>query len=300
MKKIAFLGLGVMGYPMAGHLLKSDYQVCAYNRNPKVTHRWIQEHATHPNALTSDTIAGACIDADIVMTCVGNDDDVRQLYTCSNGVLESMKSGSIVIDHTTTSAHLAREMQTKAIEKQVRFLDAPISGGEVGAQKGLLTIMVGGAHDAYEIAQPVLQHYAKKVAYMGDSGNGQLTKMVNQVCIAGVLQGLSEGMHFAKKAKLDVESVVDVISQGAAQSWQMDNRAITMARDEFDFGFAVDWMKKDLNYCLQQAESMGVSLPLTAQVNQFYTTVKALGGGRWDTSSLIKALDRTHTSDQKD
>ncbi len=283
---LAFVGLGAMGYPMAGHLQRAGAHVTVFNRNPAKAAAWIDEFggqsAKSPRAAASV--------ASIVFLCVGNDDDVRSVVYGDNGVLAGLSAGSLMVDHTTASAELAQELAAAGTKLGVGFLDAPVSGGQAGAQTGKLTIMVGGNEQDYARVQPVLNVYAKEVRRMGPVGAGQLTKMVNQICIAGVLQGLAEGLAFAEKAGLDTAQVVGVISQGAAQSWQMNNRASTMARNEFDFGFAVDWMRKDLGMALAKARDLRVSLPLTALVDQFYGDVQRLGGGRNDTSSLIRRL----------
>lgn len=291
LSSVAFLGLGVMGFPMAGHLQRAGYPVCTYNRSPEKSVRWVAEYAGE-RALTPEAAAAA---ADLVICCVGNDNDVRQVMLGTQGVIESLRQGAIVVDHTTTSAALAREMASVFGERQIEFIDAPVSGGQVGAENGRLTIMCGGTESAFARAQPVLQSYAQTVRRMGGVGSGQLTKMVNQVCIAGLLQGLAEGLHFARSAGLDIESVVKVISKGAAGSWQMDNRHRTMADGEYEHGFAVDWMRKDLNYVLAEARDNGSHLPVTALVDQFYSEVQALGGGRWDTSSLLARLEKLRT-----
>ena len=297
--KIAFIGLGVMGFPMAGHLATAGYTVTVYNRTGASADRWLKTHAQEApcEVAAAATPAEAAQHADIVLLCVGNDDDVRSVATGKSGALATMRPGTLLIDHTTASPQLARELAALAAQQGVGFLDAPVSGGQAGAENGALTVMIGGGERDYERAIPVLDTYAKKHVLMGPAGAGQLTKIVNQVCIAGVLQGLAEGVHFAQQAGLDVDQVVDVISQGAAQSWQMENRAGTMARDEFDFGFAVDWMRKDLAIALDSGRELGARLPLTALVDQFYGDVQQLGGGRWDTSSLLRRLtDFTHKS----
>ncbi len=285
-KKLAFVGLGVMGYPMAGHLAAAGHDVRVYNRTAARADAWVAEH----DGGAAPTPAEAARDADIVFMCVGNDDDVRSVALGEGGVLSGVKSGAIVVDHTTASAELAGHLGSAAAERGAGFLDAPVSGGQAGAENGQLTIMVGGDSDTFAIAEPVMGHYGRAVRLMGDVGSGQLTKMVNQLCIAGIVQGLAEGMHFAEKAGLDVAAVIDVISMGAAQSWQMDNRAGTMAKREFDFGFAVKWMRKDLDMTLAAARKFKARLPLAALVDQFYAEVEALGGERWDTSSLVERL----------
>jgi len=285
-KKLAFLGLGVMGYPMAGHLAKAGHHVTVYNRNAAKAKAWVEQHG----GASAATPAAAAAAADIVMMCVGNDDDVRAVIMGKDGVLEGIAKGAVLVDHTTASAIVAREAYAACKGKGVGFLDAPVSGGQAGAENGKLTIMVGGDPDVYAKAEHALQHYARAVTLMGSAGAGQLTKMVNQICIAGLVQGLSEGIAFAMKAGLDAERVLDVISKGAAQSWQMENRGKTMVADKFDFGFAVDWMRKDLSICLEAARGNGAALPVTAIVDQLYARVQARGGGRWDTSSLIRLL----------
>ena len=288
MAKVAFLGLGVMGYPMAGHLQKKGgHEVAVYNRTGAKAQQWAREfggkHAASPRE--------AAKDCDFVMMCVGNDDDVRSVVYGDNGALAGMKRGAILVDHTTASALLAKELFAKAKERGVAFIDAPVSGGQAGAQNGQLGIMCGGDPADFNKAKPVLDVYAKMCALIGGPGSGQLTKMVNQICIAGLVQGLAEGLAFAKRANLDVEKVVGVISKGAAQSWQMENRWKQMNELKFDgFGFAVDWMRKDLGICLEEAKRNGSRLPATALIDQFYAWVQARGGRRWDTSSLMHLL----------
>ncbi len=286
----SFIGLGVMGYPMAGHLATAGHQTQVFNRTVARAEQWQQAYA----GARFETPRAAAENADFVMVCVGNDDDVRSVVFGDAGALSGMKPGSILVDHTTTSAELAREIAKAAQEREVGFLDAPVSGGEIGAVNGQLTIMVGAAQDDFARAETILQIYAKSVRLMGAVGAGQLTKMVNQICIAGLLQGLSEGLHFAERAGLDIEAVVEVISKGAAQSWQMENRYKTMKENKFDFGFAVDWMRKDLAICLAEAERNQTPLPVTQIVDQFYADVQRLGGRRWDTSSLIARLRSQH------
>ena len=283
---VAFVGLGVMGFPMAGHLAAQGHRVTVYNRTGARAEEWLAAHAGQ-RALTPREAAQ---DKQFVFLCVGNDDDLRSVALGERGVFAGVSAGAVVVDHTTASAKLARELAAAGKERGVDFLDAPVSGGQAGAENGQLTVMVGGAPAVFERAEPVMRAYAKAVKLMGDVGSGQLTKMVNQVCIAGVLQGLAEGLHFAEKAGLDTDAVVEVISQGAAQSWQMENRAATMARREFDFGFAVNWMRKDLDMTLAAARELNARMPLAALVDQFYADVQAMGGGRWDTSSLIERL----------
>jgi 3-hydroxyisobutyrate dehydrogenase-like beta-hydroxyacid dehydrogenase len=284
--RIAFLGLGVMGYPMAGHLQKAGFDVCVYNRTSAKATQWQQQF----NGRIASTPALAAEQADIVILCVGNDNDVRSVVYGNDGVLATLAKGSLLIDHTTASAELARELAGACAKTGVDFLDAPVSGGQAGAQNGQLTIMLGGEEHAMHIAQPVLSAYARSMRLLGPHGAGQLAKMVNQICIAGVVQGLAEGLHFATKAGLDAKAVLDVISKGAAHSWQMENRGYTMVDGQFDFGFAVDWMRKDLGITLHEARKNGAQLPLTALVDQFYAEVQALGGNRQDTSSLIRRL----------
>ncbi len=288
MAKVSFLGLGVMGFPMAGHLAAKGHEVCVYNRNPAKAQAWLAKHKGRSAA----TPAAAAEGAEIVFACVGNDDDLRAVTTGANGAFAGMTSGAIFVDHTTASADVARELHAQAKAKGVGFIDAPVSGGQAGAENGILTVMCGGEADVYAKVEPVIAAFARSCRLMGASGAGQLTKMVNQICIAGLVQGLSEGLHFAQKAGLDPVAVVEVISKGAAQSWQMENRTATMVADKFDFGFAVDWMRKDLSICLAEARRNGANLPVTALVDQFYSEVQKMGGGRWDTSSLMKRLNR--------
>jgi len=284
--KVAFLGLGVMGFPMAGHLARAGHDVTVYNRTAAKAATWTGTYGG-ASALTP---AAAARDAEIVMMCVGNDDDVRAVATGADGALAGIAGGAILVDHTTASAQVAREVHAEARSKGVAFLDAPVSGGQAGAENGKLTIMVGGDAQPFARAEPVLAHYARAVTLMGGPGSGQLTKMVNQIAIAGLVQALSEGIDFAARAGLDVERVLDVIGKGAAQSWQMENRGKTMVADKFDFGFAVDWMRKDLGLCLAEARARGAALPVTALVDQFYARVQAQGGGRLDSSSLLRVL----------
>ena len=285
-RKTAFVGLGVMGYPMAGHLATKGHEVAVYNRTASRAGEWTSAHG----GARADTPAQAAAGRDFVFVCVGNDDDVRSVAYGGDGVLAGMSEGAVLVDHTTDSADLARELAAAAREKGVGFVDAPVSGGQAGAENGALTVMCGGEEDTFRRAAPVVESYARAVTLMGPSGAGQLAKMVNQICIAGLVQGLSEGMNFAARAGLDCDLVADVISKGAAGSWQMENRARTMARGEFEFGFAVDWMRKDLAIALAEAERNGARLPVTALVDKFYAHVQARGGGRWDTSSLIHLL----------
>lgn len=284
---VAFVGLGAMGFPMAGHL-SQQYATRVYNRNRDKAQAWLQQFS----GVACQTPAEAAANSDAVFLCVGNDDDVRTVVYGDDGVLAGICAGSLLIDHTTVSAELARELYRVCRERDIEFLDAPVSGGQAGAENGQLTIMVGGDTQAYGQAEPIMDAYAKRIKHMGPCGAGQLTKMANQICIAGVVQGLSEALHFSHKAGLDGREVVEAISQGAAQSWQMENRHNTMIDGEFDFGFAVDWMRKDLDIALRTASANGASLPLTALVDQFYADVQNMGGGRWDTSSLIQRLRR--------
>jgi 3-hydroxyisobutyrate dehydrogenase-like beta-hydroxyacid dehydrogenase len=275
-----------MGYPMAGHLAQAGHRVTVYNRSADKAARWIGQHG----GSSAPTPAAAAKDADLVLMCVGNDEDVRAVVLGQDGALAAMRKGATLVDHTTASAQVAREIHATALARSVGFLDAPVSGGQAGAENGKLTIMVGGDDAVFDGAAPVLGHYARAVTLMGGPGSGQLTKMFNQICIAGLVQALAEGIAFAEKAGLDVERALDVISKGAAQSWQMENRGRTMLADKFDFGFAVDWMRKDLGLCLAEARARGATLPVTALVDQFYARVQAEGGGRFDSSSLIRNL----------
>jgi 3-hydroxyisobutyrate dehydrogenase-like beta-hydroxyacid dehydrogenase len=284
--KLAFLGLGVMGYPMAGHLAKAGHQITVYNRTAAKAEAWVKEHGGAHRPSPAQAAAGA----EIVFTCVGNDDDVRQVVAGKEGAFSGMAPGAILADHTTASAEVAREMAALAAHKSLGFLDAPVSGGQAGAVNGKLTIMVGGEPAVFEKAQPVMAHYGRAVTLLGPAGNGQLAKMVNQICIAGLVQALAEGLNFAVCAGLDPKLVVETISKGAAQSWQMENRAQTMVEGKFDFGFAVDWMRKDLAICLAEARRNRAPLPVSALVDQFYQRVQERGGRRWDTSSLIHLL----------
>jgi 3-hydroxyisobutyrate dehydrogenase len=289
-RKLAFLGLGVMGFPMAGHLARAGHSVTVYNRTASRAEKWLASMAPAQKSSSAPTPAAAAAGASIVMMCVGNDEDVRAVALGPDGAVAAMQPGTILVDHTTASATVAREVHRAAAARGIGFLDAPVSGGQAGAENGKLTIMVGGDADTYAAAEPMLATYAKAVTLMGGPGSGQLTKMVNQICIAGLVQALSEGINFAARAGLDVERVLDVIGKGAAQSWQMDNRGKTMAADQFSFGFAVDWMRKDLSICLGEARTNGAALPVTALVDQFYARIQAQGGARWDTSSLIRLL----------
>lgn len=290
-KKVSFLGLGVMGYPMAGHLAQAGFNVTVYNRTTAKSERWIQEHPGQH----AGTPAEAAKDADAVILCVGNDEDIRQVLNGPDGAFSTLKAGSLVIDHTTASATVAREMAELASKKGAYFIDAPVSGGQAGAENGVLSIMCGGLESAYESAQPLLTAYGKTIERMGDTGAGQLSKMVNQICIAGLLQGLSEALAFGERADLDMDKVLKVISNGAAGSWQLSNRGHTMLERSFDFGFAVDWMRKDLGLVMDEAKNNGALLPVTALVDQFYAEVQQLGGNRWDTSSLIQRLGKPNS-----
>lgn len=285
--KVAFIGLGVMGYPMAGHLALAGQHVTVYNRNPAKAKDWCAEFPGHTSAATPRE---AALGADMVFCCVGNDDDLRSVMLGADGALAGTQAGALLIDHTTASANVARELFAAAKAKGVHFVDAPVSGGEAGAINGMLTVMCGGESAAFDRAKPVGMAFSKAFTLMGESGAGQLTKMVNQVCIAGLVQGLSEGIAFGMKAGLNMEQVLEVIGKGAAQSWQMDNRGKTMVADKFDFGFAVDWMRKDLGLVIEEAKRNGARVPVTALVDQFYADVQAMGGKRFDTSSLIKRL----------
>ena len=285
-KRVAFLGLGVMGYPMAGHLQRAGHQVTVYNRTAKKAAQWVGEYGGTSDATPQAAVNGA----DIVFCCVGNDDDLRAVTTGERGAFAGMKPGAIFVDHTTASAAVARELSAEASRRGFQFIDAPVSGGNLGAVNGVLTVMCGGDAAAFAAIQPVAMAFSKAVTLLGESGAGQLAKMVNQICIAGLLQGLAEAIAFGDKAGLDMKAVLGVIGKGAAQSWQMDNRGPTMIDGKFDFGFAVDWMRKDLGLVLDEAKRNGARLPVTALVDQFYADVQAQGGQRWDTSSLIKRL----------
>lgn len=286
MAKLAFLGLGVMGYPMAGHLQTAGNEVCVYNRSPAKAQAWVEQHG----GTSAPTPREAAQGADMVMACVGNDDDLRSICVGKDGAFAGMEAGAIFIDHTTVSAMVTQELYALASGTGINFVDAPISGGQAGAENGILSIMCGGDQAAYDRAEPLMEIYSKICRRIGDSGAGQMTKMCNQIAIAGLVQGLSEALHFAEKSGLDGRAVVEVISQGAAGSWQMANRHETMLDDHFDHGFAVDWMRKDLAICLKAADETGASLPVTALVDQYYKDVQKMGGGRWDTSSLFKRL----------
>ena len=285
-KKVAFLGLGVMGFPMAGHLAKAGHTVTVYNRSPAKAQAWVAEFG----GKAKDTPREAAAGADIVFCCVGNDDDLRSVTLGANGAFAGMAPGTVFVDHTTASADVARELYTAARNLGLAFVDAPVSGGQAGAQNGALTVMCGGDQPAFDAVKPVAMAFSRAFTLMGSSGAGQLTKMVNQICIAGLVQGLSEAIAFGQKAGLDMNQVLDVIGKGAAQSWQMDNRGKTMVADKFDFGFAVDWMRKDLGLVLDEAKRNGSRVPVTALVDQFYADVQKMGGNRWDTSSLIQRL----------
>jgi 3-hydroxyisobutyrate dehydrogenase-like beta-hydroxyacid dehydrogenase len=286
MAKVAFLGLGVMGFPMAGHLAAKGHDVTVYNRTFAKAEQWTKKH----KGQARKTPREAAADCEIVFCCVGNDDDLRQVVLGPDGGLAGMKSGTIFVDHTTASAKVARELYALAQKQGVDFIDAPVSGGQAGAENGVLTVMCGGDHAPFDRAKPVIDSFARACTLIGPSGAGQLTKMVNQICIAGLVQGLAEGINFGMKAGLDMEKVIGAISKGAAQSWQMENRWKTMVEGKFEFGFAVDWMRKDLGICLDEAKSNGAQLPAIALVDQFYARVQARGGRRWDTSSLIQLL----------
>jgi len=286
--RVAFVGLGVMGFPMAGHLARNGHGVVVYNRTTAKAEDWIAKY----EGCAAPTPAAAASAAEIVFTCVGNDDDVREVMLGASGILDALRPGSIVVDHTTSSATVARDMHAAAAERGIGFLDAPVSGGQAGAENGQLTVMAGGEAAIFERALPVIRSYAKAVTLIGPTGSGQLAKMVNQICIAGVVQGLAEGLDFAMRAGLDPAVVIESISKGAAQSWQMENRWQTMVDDEFDFGFAVDWMRKDLGFALEEARRNGAQIELTELVDRYYAEVQAMGGNRWDTSSLIARLRR--------
>ena len=289
MAKIAFIGLGVMGFPMAGHLAaKGKHEVTVFNRNPAKAKAWADKFG----GKTAPTPQAAAEGREFVMACVGNDDDLRSVTTGQNGAFAGIAKGAVFVDHTTASAEVARELDAEATRLGFHFIDAPVSGGQAGAENGALTVMCGGTDSAYARVAPVIESYAKMQKLLGPAGSGQLTKMVNQICIAGLVEALSEGIHFAKKAGLDVNAVIEVISKGAAQSWQMENRHKTMNDGKFDFGFAVEWMRKDLSICLAEARRNGASLPVTAVVDAFYSEVETMGGKRWDTSALLARLQR--------
>ena len=286
--KVAFIGLGVMGYPMAGHVLRAGLEICVFNRNAARAEQWCAEHGGDMAPTPTD----AAKNADVVLVCVGNDDDVRAVVLGENGALASMKPGAILVDHTTASAELARELAEVAQQQGKQFLDAPVSGGQAGAENGVLTVMIGGDQSTYDLAKPVIDCYSRFNKLLGPAGHGQLAKMVNQICIAGVVQGLAEGLSFAMKAGLEGEALIETISKGAAGSWQMENRYQTMLQDQYEFGFAVDWMRKDLGIALAEAAKNGAELPVTALVDSFYQEVQLAGGGRWDTSSLLTRYTR--------
>lgn len=286
--KVSFIGLGVMGYPMAGHLVKAGHEVTVFNRTTSKAQAWVEEFGGAFGVTPYEAAKGS----EIVFICVGNDDDLRSVVYGEAGVLEGMQQGSLIVDHTTTSAEVAREIASRAKELGIGFIDAPVSGGQAGAENGVLTVMVGGSESEYERAEPVMDAFARFSKRLGDVGAGQLTKMVNQICIAGVVQGVAEGLHFARNAGLNGPDVVEAISKGAAGSWQMDNRYQTMWDGQYDFGFAVDWMRKDLGFALDEARKNGSHLPLTALVDQFYSEVQLMDGGRWDTSSLFARMEK--------
>ena len=289
MAKVAFVGLGVMGYPMAGHLkAKGGHEVTVFNRTAAKAEKWVSQHGGKSAPTPRQAAAGQ----DFVMACVGNDSGLRQVMLGEEGVFAGVRPGAIVVDHTTASAEIARELHAEAKQRGFEFIDAPVSGGQAGAENGVLTVMCGGEPSPFAAAEKVIAAYARTCNLMGHSGSGQLAKMANQICIAGIVEGLAEALHFAMKAGLDIEKLIATISKGAAQSWQMENRYKTMAAGKFDFGFAVDWMRKDLAICLDEARRNGAKLPVTALVDQFYAQVQAMGGRRWDTSSLIALLQR--------
>lgn len=289
MAKVAFLGLGVMGYPMAGHLKKKGgHEVTVYNRTTAKAEKWVAEHGGRRAATPREAAEGQ----DFVMACVGNDTDLREVALGANGAFAGVRKGAVFVDHTTASAEIARELYAEAKKSSFEFIDAPVSGGEAGAVNGVLTVMCGGDQEAFSRVEPVIAVYARACKLLGTPGSGQLAKMVNQICIAGLVQGLSEGIHFAKRAGLDIDALIDTITKGAAQSWQMENRYKTMKAGKFDFGFAVNWMRKDLSICLAEARRNGAHLPVAALVDQFYSEVQKMGGGRWDTSSLLARLER--------
>ena len=286
--KVAFIGLGVMGYPMAGHVLRAGLEICVFNRNAARAEQWCAEYGGD----MAPTPAEAAKNADVVLVCVGNDDDVRAVVLGESGALSAMKPGAVLVDHTTASADLARELAGAALQQGKQFLDAPVSGGQAGAENGALTVMIGGDPSTYDLAKPVIDCYSRFSKLLGPAGHGQLAKMVNQICIAGVVQGLAEGLNFALKAGLEGEALIETLSKGAAGSWQMENRYQTMLQDQYEFGFAVDWMRKDLGIALAEAAKNGAELPVTALVDSFYQEVQAAGGGRWDTSSLLTRFTR--------
>ena len=286
MSKAAFIGLGVMGYPMAGHLARAGHTVTVFNRTRSTAERWVEEHG----GAAAASPAAACKDAEFVFTCVGRDEDVRAVTLQRHGAFAGMRGGAVLVDHTTTSAELARELDGSASERGLAFVDAPVSGGQAGAENGKLAIMAGGRGKDYDRVHPLLECYGARIDLMGPAGAGQLTKMVNQICIAGLVQALSEGLNFAQRSGLDGQQVARLIGAGAAQSWQLDNRHATMLADEFEFGFAVDWMRKDLGYAMDEARRNGAELPVAELVDRFYAEIQAMSGGRWDTSSLIRRL----------
>jgi 3-hydroxyisobutyrate dehydrogenase-like beta-hydroxyacid dehydrogenase len=286
--KVAFVGLGVMGYPMAGHVQKAGMEMCVYNRTQSKSEQWCEQYGGD----MARTPAAAAEGRDVILVCVGNDDDVREVITGSEGVMAGAKKGAVIIDHTTASAELARELSQTLTARGLEFLDAPVSGGQAGAENGALTVMLGGEESSYQKVTSVLDCYSRFHKLLGPAGNGQLAKMVNQICIAGVVQGLAEGLNFAMKAGLDGEALIETISKGAAGSWQMENRYKTMLADKYDFGFAVDWMRKDLGIAMAEAESNGAELPVAKLVDNFYAEVQQMGGGRWDTSSLLTRFTR--------
>src|SRR3954454_1093414 len=287
MAKVAFLGLGVMGYPMARHLKDKGHEVTVYNRTAAKAEKWVSENGGRIGKTPQEAAEGQ----EIVFSCVGNDDDLRQVAIGPDGAFGGMRPGAILVDHTTASAVVARELQMKGAENSIGFIDAPVSGGQAGAENGVLTVMCGGDEAVYAKVEPVIMSFARACRLLGPTGSGQLTKMINQICIAGLVQGLSEGIHFGKRAGLDIEAVLDVISKGAAGSWQMENRGKTMNQGKFDFGFAVDWMRKELGICLDEARKDGAQLPVSALVDQFYAETQKMGARRWDTSSLIARLE---------
>ena len=287
-KNVSFIGLGVMGYPMAGHLQKNGYNVTVFNRTDSKAKKWIEEYGGQMGKTPNE----ACLNAEIVFMCVGRDEDIIEVMEGNNGILSSAKGGLTIVDHTTASAEIARTYFTKLQGKNISFLDAPVSGGQAGAENGVLSIMLGGEKKVFEVVRPVLESYGKAIELIGPSGSGQIAKMINQICIAGLVQGLSEGMAFGKKANVDMEKVLSVISKGAAQSWQMVNRYRTMLDGKFDYGFAVDWMRKDLSICFNEANKNGASLPITEIVDKYYAEVQKNGGNRLDTSSLMTLIDK--------
>ncbi|PKG77173.1 oxidoreductase [Shewanella sp. Actino-trap-3] len=291
MAKVAFIGLGVMGYPMAGHLVKQGHDLTVYNRTASKAQQWVEQYGGR----RADTPKAAAKGQDIVFTCVGNDDDLRQVVLGDQGAIHGMHAGAILVDHTTASADVARDIAAQLTPQNIGFLDAPVSGGQAGAENGVLTVMMGGEQADFDTVKPVIDAYSRCAELLGPAGSGQLTKMVNQICIAGVVQGLAEGLHFAKSAGLDGLKVIEVISKGAAQSWQMENRYQTMWQGQYDFGFAIDWMRKDLGIALDEARRNGSHLPVAALVDQFYSEVQAMKGNRWDTSSLLARLEKSRS-----